>query len=266
MKSFAVERDAHVATVRMLAPAMGFDFFTELPQLMRDLDADPDVRAIVLGGSGANFSFGLDLKDVAPLFADLGSSGATAGTRATLLAQAREWQASITSVADCRTPVISAIEGWCIGGGVDLATATDIRLASADAKFSVRETKMAMVADLGSLQRLVGIVGDGHLRELALTGGDIDAARAERIGLVNSVYPDSFALWDAARELANAIAANPPQVVRGVKDVLDAERAPRVEAGLRYVAAWNAAFLPSSDLGEAFAAFAQRRPPEFTGN
>jgi enoyl-CoA hydratase len=124
---------------------------------------------------------------------------------------------------------------------------------------------MAIVADLGSLQRLVGIVGDGHLRELALTGGDIDAARAERIGLVNALYADSSALRDAALSLAKSIAANSPLVVRGVKDVLDAERAPRVEAGLRYVAAWNAAFLPSRDLGEAFASFVERRPPEFTG-
>src|ERR1700709_2566054 len=116
MKSFAVERDAHVATVRMLAPAMGFDFFTELPHLMRELDADPDVRAIVLGGSGANFSFGLDLKDVAPLFADLGSSGATAGTRATLLAQAREWQASITPPADCPTPRLPPLQARGRGG------------------------------------------------------------------------------------------------------------------------------------------------------
>jgi enoyl-CoA hydratase len=130
----------------------------------------------------------------------------------------------------------------------------------------VRETKVAIVADLGSLQRLVGIIGDGHLRELALTGGDIDAARAERIGLVNTVYPDADALRAAAAvALAKEISANSPQVVRGVKDVLDAERAPRVEAGPRYVAAWNAAFLPSKDLGEAFAAFADRRLAEFAG-
>ncbi|HEX4058120.1 MAG TPA: enoyl-CoA hydratase-related protein [Galbitalea sp.] len=160
---------------------------------------------------------------------------------------------------------MSAIDGWCIGGGIDLVAATDIRLATSSAKLSVRETKVAIVADLGSLQRLVGIIGDGHLRELALTGGDIDAARAERIGLVNTVYPDAGALHAAALELANEIAANSPLVVRGVKDVLDAERAPRVEAGLRFVAAWNAAFLPSKDLGEAFAAFAERRPAEFTG-
>lgn len=265
MNAFSVEREGDVALVSMLAPAMGFEFFTELPALFRELDADVGVRAIALAGSGANFSFGLDLGDVAPMFGALTTGAVDASARSALLAQAREWQASITSVADCRTPVISAIQGWCVGGGVDLVAATDIRLASSDAKFSIRETKMAMVADLGSLQRLVGIVGDGHLRELALTGGDIDAARAERIGLVNAVYADETALRDAALELGRSIAANSPLVTRGVKDVLDAERAPRVEAGLRYVAAWNAAFLPSRDLGEAFAAFAERRPAKFTG-
>jgi enoyl-CoA hydratase len=267
MTAFSVERDGDVALLTMLAPSMGFEFFRELPEVFRDLDADSGVRAIVLSGSGSNFSFGLDLKDVAPLFAPLGtgSASASASDRTKLLAQVREWQASLTAVANCRTPIISAIDGWCIGGGIDLVAATDIRLATTSAKFSVRETKVAIVADLGSLQRLVGIIGDGHLRELALTGGDIDAARAERIGLVNSVYPDADALHTAALELAKVIAANSPLVVRGVKDVLDAERAPRVEAGLRYVAAWNAAFLPSQDLGEAFAAFAEKRTPKFTG-
>jgi enoyl-CoA hydratase len=249
----------------MLTPSMGFEFFTELPHVFRELDADPGVRAIVLGGSGANFSFGLDLKEVAPLFGEFSTGEAGASARSGLLAQVREWQASITAVADCRTPVISAIDGWCIGGGIDLIAATDIRLATAGARFSVRETRVAIVADLGCLQRLVGIIGDGHLRELALSGGDIDSTRAERIGLVNSVYADATALRDAAMELARTIAANSPLVVRGVKDVLDAERAPRVEAGLRYVAAWNAAFLPSRDLGEAFASFAERRGAEFTG-
>jgi enoyl-CoA hydratase len=265
MNAFSVEREGSVALVTLLDSAMGFEFFTELPLLFRELDADPEVRAIVLGGSGANFSFGLDLKDVAPVFGALTSSATGVTARTTLLAQVREWQASITAVADCRTPIISAIDGWCIGGGIDLIAATDIRLATTAAKFSVRETKVAIVADLGSLQRLVGIIGDGHLRELALTGGDIDSARAERIGLVNTVYADATELRDAALEMAHSIAANSPLVVRGVKDVLDAERAPRVEAGLRYVAAWNAAFLPSRDLDEAFASFAERRPPEFTG-
>jgi enoyl-CoA hydratase len=265
MTSFSVDRQGQVATVTMTGSAMGYEFFAELPRVFGELDADPAVRAVVLAGSGGNFSFGLDLKEVAPLFATVAANGAGAADRIKLLAQVREWQASLTAVASCRTPVISAIEGWCIGGGIDLVAATDIRLASADAKFSVRETRVGIVADLGSLQRLVGIIGDGHLRELALTGGDIDCARAERIGLVNTVHNDRAALMDAALALATQIAENSPLVVRGVKDVLDAERAPRVEAGLRYVASWNTAFLPSNDLGEAFTAFAERRKPRFTG-
>lgn len=265
MNAFSVEHDGHVALVTVLGPAMGFEFFAELPLLFRELDAAPEVRAIILGGSDSNFSFGLDLKDVAPMFAALGGGDAGSNSRAALLAQAREWQASITAVAECRTPVIAAIDGWCVGGGIDLIAATDIRLATSAAKFSVRETKMAMVADLGSLQRLVGIIGDGHLRELALTGADIDSERAERIGLVNTVYADADELREAALEMARSIAANSPLAVRGVKDVLDAERAPRVEAGLRYVAAWNAAFLPSDDLQEAFASFAERRLASFSG-
>ena len=263
--SFSINIEAHIADVALLDTAMGPAFFDELPRVFRQLDADPEVRVIVLSSEGANFSYGLDLKSMAPTFSPLLAGALGAKDRAAFLLKIRELQESITAVADCRTPIISAIAGWCIGGGVDLIAATDIRLAAADAKFSVREAKVAMVADLGSLQRLVGIVGDGHLRELALTGADIDSARAEHIGLVNSVHPDAAALKAAAQRLAEAIAGNPPLVLQGVKDVLDAERAPRVAAGLRYVAAWNAAFLPSQDLGEAMTAFAERRAPEYRG-
>jgi enoyl-CoA hydratase len=267
LETLAVSREtpaAHVAEVSMTARAMAPAFFTELSAVMAALDADPDVRAIVVTGAEGRFSYGLDLRAAA---GSLGSvlADPNAGAREAFLHHLRDLQASITAVAACRTPVVAAVEGWCVGGGVDLITACDVRLASADALFSVREVRMAMVADLGSLQRLVGIIGDGHLRELALTGADVDAAHAERIGLVNRVLDDGDALRAAAFELAGAMAANSPLVTRGIKDVLDAERGPRVEAGLRYVGAWNAAFLPSADLAEAFTAFAERREPRFTG-
>ncbi|MCW2557720.1 MAG: enoyl-CoA hydratase/carnithine racemase [Mycobacterium sp.] len=174
-------------------------------------------------------------------------------------------QQSITAVADCRTPVIASIHGWCIGGGVDLISAVDIRYASADAKFSVREVKLAIVADVGSLARLPLILSDGHLRELALTGKDIDASRAEKIGLVNDVFDDAEASLAAAHATAKEIAANPPLVVGGVKDVLDEQRTAQVSASLRYVAAWNSAFLPSHDLTEGITATFGKRAPEFKG-
>jgi len=174
-------------------------------------------------------------------------------------------QHSISSVADCPKPVLAAIHGYCIGGGVDLASACDIRLASADAVFSVRETKVAIVADLGSLQRLPHIIGKGHVAELAFTGKDITAARAKEIGLVNEVFADADAVVSGARAMAAEIASNSPLAVEGTKAVLTAGEGRSVAEGLDYVAAWNAGFLQSDDLVEAMAAFMAKRPPEFRG-
>ena len=174
-------------------------------------------------------------------------------------------QRSVSSVAECPKPVIAAIHGYCIGGGVDLASACDIRVASADAVFSVRETKVAIVADLGSLQRLPRIIGKGHVAELALTGKDISAARAKEIGLVNDVHRDADATLSAAYRLAAEIAANSPLAVQGTKAVLAACEDRSVADGLDYVATWNAGFLPSDDLVEAMTAFMEKRPPQFIG-
>ncbi|WP_409495417.1 crotonase/enoyl-CoA hydratase family protein [Amycolatopsis sp. cmx-11-12] len=267
--SLKVDLDGHVAEVTLLGPskgnAMGPDFWRELPIVFRALDADPQVRAVVLTGSGKHFSYGLDLPAMMPSWGEMLGGDALAGPRSKFLDEVKTLQASVSSIAECRKPVIAAISGWCIGGGVDVIAAADIRLASADAKFSVREVKVAIVADLGSLQRLAPIIGEGHLRELALTGKDIDAARAEKIGLVNDVYADQETLLAEARKMALEIAANPPLVVHGTKNVLSANTERQVAEGLRYVSAWNAAFLPSKDLAEAVQAFLERRAPEFKG-
>ncbi|HEY2765985.1 MAG TPA: crotonase/enoyl-CoA hydratase family protein [Pseudonocardiaceae bacterium] len=267
--ALAVQRRDHVAEVTLLGPgkgnAMGPDFWRELPIVFRALDADPQVRAVVLTGSASTFSYGLDLPAMVPQWSEVLHAGALAGPRTRFLDEIRTMQAAVDTVAVCRKPVVAAISGWCIGGGLDVAAAADIRLASAEARFSVREVKVAIVADLGSLQRLAGIVGEGQLRELAFTGRDIDAARAQRIGLVNDTHPDPAAVLDAARALAAEIAQNPPLVVQGVKDVLDCARQAQVTHGLRYVSAWNAAFLPSHDLTEAVQAFQERRQGRFTG-
>jgi enoyl-CoA hydratase len=267
--SLQVKHSGQVAEVTLIGPgkgnSLGPDFWRELPIVFRELDADPAVRAIVLTGSGKHFSYGLDLQAMMGDVGALMGGESLAGPRTKFLNKVREMQDSVTAVADCRKPVIAAVSGWCIGGGLDLIAAADIRLASADAKFSVREVKVAIVADIGSLQRLKGIIGEGHLRELAYTGKDIEAARAEKIGLVNDVYEDQDAVLAAARTMAEDIARNPPLVVQGTKDVLDHDRAPRVAEGLRYVSVWNSAFLPSKDLGEAVQAFLARRDPEFTG-
>lgn len=174
-------------------------------------------------------------------------------------------QDSISAVARCAKPVVAAVHGYCIGGGVDLIAACDIRLASADAVFSVREAKMAIVADLGSLQRLPAIISAGHLAELAFTAKDISAERAKEIGLVNDVAADAEGVLKAARSLASEIAANSPLAVQGTKAVLAANEGRTVAEGLDYVATWNAGMLASDDLVEAVTAFMEKRPPKFTG-
>ncbi|WP_370332876.1 crotonase/enoyl-CoA hydratase family protein [Mycolicibacterium hippocampi] len=268
-ESVTVEIADRIAEVTLIGPgkgnAMGPAFWAELPVVFAELDADPDVRAIVLTGSGKNFSYGLDLAAMGDTLSPMLAEGALARPRAEFHTRLKTMQQAITAVADCRTPTIASVHGWCIGGGVDLISAVDIRYASADAKFSVREVKLAIVADVGSLARLPLILSDGHLRELALTGKDIDAARAEKIGLVNDVHPDAEASLAAARATAVEIAANPPLVVQGIKDVLDEQRTADVSASLRYVAAWNSAFLPSKDLTEGITAMFEKRQANFTG-
>jgi enoyl-CoA hydratase len=270
----SIEHDGEVATLWLereeARNAMGPEFWSDLPAAMGELSADPEVRAVVIAARGPHFSVGLDLKAMAPLLmgshrSDSAEKMSQAARSAHGLAEVRKMQASITSVADCPKPVVAAVHGYCIGGGVDLISACDIRLASSDAIFSVRETKMAIVADLGSLQRLPRIIGAGHLAELAFTGKDISAERAKEIGLVNEVHPDPGAVVEAARELASEIAANSPLVVQGTKNVIRASEGKSVADGLEYVALWNIGFLQSNDLTEAVSAFFEKRTPKFGG-
>ncbi|HZQ84936.1 MAG TPA: crotonase/enoyl-CoA hydratase family protein [Acidimicrobiales bacterium] len=268
---FSVERDGHVATLWLDSPerrnAMGPDFWNDLPVLVDELSEDDDVRALVLAAKGPHFTVGLDLKTMGGVAAGGGGGGkssqAARGMR--FLKEVSRLQRSITAVADCPKPVIAAIHGYCIGGGVDLISACDVRLASADAKFSIRETKIAIVADVGTLQRLPSIIGKGHVAELAYTGKDIDAERARQIGLVNDVFPDADGVLKGAQEMAAEIAANSPIAVQGTKHVLKACENRSVEEGLDYVGVWNAGLMQSNDLIEAMTAFMEKRPPVFKG-
>ena len=274
----SIEQDEWVATVWLDRPearnAMGVDLWRDLPVAMEAVSRDQRVRAVVIAAKGPHFSVGLDLKAMGNLLAGGGSSAEADGAAAppSMAARARgarsevlRLQDSITAVARCPKPVIAAVHGYCIGGGVDLIAACDIRLASADAVFSVREAKMAIVADLGSLQRLPGIISAGHLAELAYTARDISAERAKEIGLVNDVAEDAEGVLKASRALAAEIAANSPVAVQGTKAVLAANEGRTVAEGLDYVATWNAGMLASDDLVEAVTAFMEKRPPKFTG-
>lgn len=263
-------RDA-VAEVLLLGPEngkgkgnlMGPDFWRELPQVFAELSADPGVRAIVLRTDGPNFTYGLDLVGMGPTILPAMKPG-LAGQHA-IRDMGRAMQAAFGSIADGPKPVIAAVNGWCIGGGLEMIAACDIRLCSDDARFALREVKVGMVADLGGLQRLPYLIGEGHLRELALTGDEIDATRAKTIGLVNEVFADPAALTEAARALARRIAANPPQVLAGIRQVLNARTGPAVDASLKEALTLNTALMQSEDFREAIAAFMEKREPRYHG-
>ena len=248
-ESLTVDVDGHVARVTLVGPgkgnAMGPAFWAELPEVFARSTPTPTSARSCSPARAATSATASTWPRWATPCRRCWPTAHWPGPAPSSTPGCAAMQQSITAVADCRTPVIASVHGWCIGGGVDLISAVDIRYASADAKFSVREVKLAIVADVGSLARLPLILSDGHLRELALTGKDIDAARAEKIGLVNDVYADAEASLAAAHATAGEIAANPPLVVQGVKDVLDEQRTAAVSASLRYVAAWNSAFLPA---------------------
>lgn len=268
------EVDHHVATLWLDRPekrnAMGPAFWADLPLAMAAVAKTPDIRAVVIAARGPHFSVGLDLMAMSGPLTGAGGGGesgppSSAAVAKRMLPTIRSMQASITAVADCPVPVIAAIQGYCIGGGVDLIAACDIRLAAEDAIFSVREAKVAIVADIGSLQRLPHIIGKGNLAELAYTAKDIDVNRATNMGLVNSIHADAEATVAAAREMAAEIAANSPLAVQGTKEVLAFSEGKTVAEGLEWVALWNAGFLNSNDLVEAMGAFMEKRPGNYTG-
>jgi enoyl-CoA hydratase len=267
-ETLRVQTDDHVAEAALDRPdrgnAMNLKMFDELGRLFREVERDPEIRVLLLRAEGKAFTYGLDLMEAAGEAATL-FQGGLAGPRTQFWNRVRELQSAVGAAASSRKPVIAAVHGWCIGGGLDLIAACDIRFASADAKFSLREGRIGIVADLGSLQRLPRLIGDAHTRELALTAKDIDAQYALRIGLVSQVLPDADALWKSAREEARRIAGLPPLVVQGIKQVLNFQDGKSVADGLEYVAVWNSAFLHSEDFAEAVAAFLEKRPPKYKG-
>jgi enoyl-CoA hydratase len=257
---------AHVSfTTDTPGNVLGANFWRELPVVFGRLSGDSSVRVIVLSAHGPQFSYGIDLKAMPGMFGDAFSHGGLAAARLALRSSIIEVQDAISSLAACAKPVVAAVHGWCVGGALDLIAAADVRYASADARFSVREVRVGIVADLGILQRLPALIGDGFTRELALTGDDISADEAARVGLVNTVLPDRDSLLAHAHTVAERIADNPPRAVQGVKHVLNSATTEAVSAGLRYVATWNSAFLPSADVNEAIAALFEKRTPIFTG-
>jgi len=253
-----------VAHVELARPgkrnAMDGAFFAELGDMFRRLSVNPAVRVVVLSAQGPLFSAGLDLAWAAGQFVPQSDAGRWAEKQ---LRDIGWLQAAINAVEEARPPVIAAVQGGCIGAGVDLVSACDLRVAAADAYFRIAEVDVGITADLGTLQRLPHLIPGGVVRELALTGRRMDAAEALRWGLVTQVAADREAAIAAAMALARTIAAKSPIAVAGTKRALNFTRGRSVEEGLRDVAQWNAATLMNADLAAAMAAARSADAPVF---
>ena len=262
---FRIERgdNSHVAELILTARAQGPDFWDAFPAAIDELNADTGVRCIVLRGEAENFSYGLDLQNMIGTVGPLLENGAAG--RAAIIDLAAGMVKGFDAMAAGRVPVVAAVDGWCIGAGVELIAACDLRVCSAQARFALKEVQVGMVPDLGGSSRLPYLVGEGWAREMALTGDPVDAMTAQRIGLVNHVLDDAGALLDKAHAIAARIAANPPLVVGSIRQVMNARIARTVIDGNREAATLNGMLMQSEDFAEAMRAFMEKRAPEFKG-
>ncbi|MGQ0700102.1 MAG: crotonase/enoyl-CoA hydratase family protein [Panacagrimonas sp.] len=266
-ETIKTEVSGNIAWLKLNRPdranALDLRMWEELPRALESLDRMTSVRAIVLCGEGKHFTAGIDISAIDWL------SGVKAGepcaTRASekVLTFIEHAQAAFNAVEKVRVPVIAAIHGACIGGGVDLISACDVRLCTADARFCIKEVDLAVVPDVGTLQRLRHVIGFSATAELSFTAETFDGRRAQSLGLVSRVCESKEALFEAALEMARLIASKPPTTVRGIKRNLLWARDHSVQDGLAYTAAWNAGMLVGEDLREAVAAHVEKRPAKF---
>lgn len=262
----SIDNRNHIAHVRIdrpdMANAMSLDMWHEIRTAFDWIDATPEARVAVLSGNGAHFCSGIDLAMLAGV-ADQVDDDCEGRKRENLRRVVLDLQDTLTSLERCRKPVLAAIHGACVGGGIDLACCADMRYASADAFFSIKEIDMGMTADVGALQRLPKLIGDGMVRELAYTGRRFMADEAGRVGFVNRVFDSPEALLDGVMRIATEIASKSPLALRGTKEMIVYARDHSVADGLNYVATWNAAMLMSSDLQEAMMAGMQKKAATF---
>jgi len=262
---FEVELEENVAHLRMCRPealnSLCREFWSELPEIVRELDDAGRARVLVLSSTGRHFTAGLDFDLLSSeLATDDGVAGrARAGLRELIL----QLQESLSCLERVRMPVIAAVQGGCVGGGVDMITACDMRYCTEDAFFCIQEINIGITADVGTLQRLPKIIPTGMARELAYTGRRLPARRAKEIGLVNEVYPTQEAMLESVMETAREIAGHSPLAVWGSKEMLNYARDHSVEEALNHIATWQAGMFQPQDVKEAFGARQEKRKPAF---
>ena len=245
---------------------MTMNFWYELPRILDEIDKDASLRVLILSSTGKHFCAGMDLKNFGTLGNDAEKKTNVpdkARIGESLYRVAKELQDMLSKLEKLRIPVLAGIQGGCIGGGLDLVTAADMRFASKDAFFCIQEVNIGMAADIGTLQRLPRVIPEGKVRELAYTGRRMPAGEALEAGLVNKVYESHEEMVSGLKEMAAVIASKSPLAVYGTKAILNYSRDHTIAEGLEYNALWSGAMLPQEDMAEAMMSNIEKREPEF---
>jgi len=265
-QNFTITQKGKLALVAFNRPekanSLHLNAWEELKELFETLDETKDVRVIVLSGEGKHFCAGIDLELLGSIqsFQQIKDE---ARKREKLRKFILKLQAAVSSIERCSKPVLAAIHQGCIGAGVDIASACDMRYCTEDAYFTIKEIDMGMVADLGTLQRLPKILPAGLVSEMAFTGKKVGGLEALNMGLVNQIFPDKPTMLAEVEEIADTVASKSPISIRGTKEILRYSRDHSIEDSLNYIATWNAAMILSEDLTEAFKANQEKRVPKF---
>ncbi len=270
-RCFDVTIDEKIAHIVLNRPekrnSMIPDFWEELPRIVRDIDENAKARVIVISSTGPHFSSGLDVNAFAGLAVQSDDPAAQREARlqhgAKFRLMVQSMQGTFSSLESCRLPVIAAIQGGCVGGGVDLVTACDMRYATKDAFLTIYEINIGMTADVGTFPRIAKLIPEGVARELAYTGRRMPAAEAQSVGLVNRVFPDQEAMREEVMGIAREIARKAPLAIYGCKRMINYARDHSTADTLDYVGVWNASMLQPDEIMEAMAANAQKRPGDF---
>ena len=265
---FEVTIDDNVAHIRLIRPekrnSITTEFWEELPKIVADIDNNSKARVIMISSTGPHFCAGLDISS----FGSVGEkkpSGQEEKTRrnAAFYLNVLHLQNSFSCLETARIPVIACIQGGAIGGGVDLAVACDMRYATEDAFLTIQETNIGMTADVGTFPRLVKLIPEGFVREMAYTGRRVSSNEANRVGLVNAVYPDQATMLEEVMKVAREIASKAPLAVYGCKKMINYARDHSTADGLDYIAIWNASMFKPEEIFEAMSANAENRQGEF---
>ena len=273
---FTVDITDNIAHIVLSRPeklnSMNPAFWDELPQIVADIDDNARARVIVISSTGPHFTAGLDLDSFMASDSESADADNAANTPdpkrhrikgERFYQNVKRMQKTFNCLEDSRVPVLVAIQGGCIGGGVDFATACDMRYASAEAFFTIYEINIGMTADVGTFPRLVKLIPEGIVKELAYTGRRMSAQEAKDVGLVNHVYETQADMLAGVMEIAKEIASKAPLAIYGCKRMINYSRDHNTADGLDYISIWNASMLQSEEMGEAISAKAEKRDGDF---